>query len=121
MPFVGALPQPIHAPLPTQPIRCFPEGQKIARRKDFAPPEKTFAILLSLNGVNQAIDLQVGLNAFLNCIASNDELVHDGLRIRHVHDFKVRMERNPSMCWWQCAKGPFWQDHKDHSGTRCWS
>jgi len=24
-------------------------------------------------------------------------------------------------CWWQCAKGPFWQDHKDHSGTGCWS
>jgi hypothetical protein len=29
-------------------------------------------------------------------------------------------ERN-EMCWWQCAKGPFWQDHKDHSGTGCWS
>src|ERR1700721_796153 len=27
----------------------------------------------------------------------------------------------PSKCWRQCAKGPFWQDHKDHSGTGCWS
>jgi hypothetical protein len=24
-------------------------------------------------------------------------------------------------CWWQCAKGPKWQDHKDHSATGCWS
>jgi hypothetical protein len=20
-------------------------------------------------------------------------------------------------CWWQCAEGPKWQDHKDHSAT----
>jgi hypothetical protein len=26
-------------------------------------------------------------------------------------------EPHPFGCWWRWAKGPKWQDHKDHSAT----
>src|ERR1700723_304261 len=35
--------------------------------------------------------------------------------------FDADLAAQRPVCWWQCAKGPFWQDHKDHSGTGCWS
>jgi hypothetical protein len=40
---------------------------------------------------------------------------------RLLHPIGHRHYRSRGQCWWQCAKGPFWQDHKDHSGTGCWS
>jgi hypothetical protein len=52
------------------------------------------------------------IRALSTRLLRNNMLNPTQTRKRHVFPFD---------CWWQCAKGPFWQDHKDHSGTGCWS